>query len=101
LTITNNGINDALGVVITDAVPIGATYVSGGTLMPGNIVSWTVPNLVANGGVTQKTFVVTTAGGIINSDYRASCGDCVSAAGSLVVATNQHKLYLPTIKKNN
>ena len=99
LTVMNLGITDAAKVVITDAVPAGATYVGGGTLMPGNIVSWTVPSLSAGGGVTQTSFVVTTDQGIINSDYRASCPDCINAAGQVEVFTNGRKLYLPIIAK--
>ena len=43
----NNNLSVTLtGVVITDAIPVGATYVGGGTQV-GNVVSWTVPSLVS------------------------------------------------------
>jgi|GEM_PF-1490987 len=101
LTVTNNGINDAIGVVITDAVPFGAIYVNGGTLLPGNIVSWTIPSLVANGNAVQVTFAVTVPTNIINNDYRASCADCISAIGDVAIRTTSPIQYLPIIHKNN
>jgi uncharacterized repeat protein (TIGR01451 family) len=97
LTVTNDGITPATGVVITDAVPVGATYISGGTLMPGHIVSWTTPSLAVSGGVTQVTFVVTSTKGIANSDYRVSSAEGVSAVGRETVFTNWRELYLPVI----
>ncbi|MBN1992600.1 MAG: Ig-like domain-containing protein [Anaerolineae bacterium] len=99
LTVTNSGITPATGVVITDAIPVGANYVSGGTLMPGNIVSWTVPSLAANGGVTEVNFEVTTTGSIANVAYRVSCAQGVSALGSVPVLTNWKKYYLPVVAK--
>jgi uncharacterized repeat protein (TIGR01451 family) len=100
LTVTNHGITPANGVVIEDAVPAGATYVSGGTPLPGNIVSWTVPNLAANGGTAQVNFTVTAAQPIVNFDYRASCSGCIPATGNVAVFTNGSKIYLPVIRKN-
>ncbi len=99
LTVANHGAVDAFGVVITDAVPLGATYVGGGTLLPGNIVSWTVPNLPARGGTTQVSFVVTAQQGILNAKYGATCPGCIPAVGSKVLATNVRKLYFPLIGK--
>ena len=100
LTVTNHGITPANDVVITDAVPGGATYASGGTLRLGNIVSWTVPTLAANGGTAQVSFTVTAAQPIVNFDYRASCSGCTPATGSVAVFTNWGKIYLPVIHKN-
>jgi uncharacterized repeat protein (TIGR01451 family) len=99
LTVTNDGSTAATGVVITDAVPNGATYVSGGTLMPGNVVSWTMPSLAANGGVAQVTFTVTAPQGIANADYRVSSAEGVSAVGDVTVFTNWRDIYLPVIMK--
>jgi len=97
LTVTNYGVNDASDVVVTDAIPTGATYVSGGTLMPGNIVSWTLPRLAANGEVAEVSFVVTADQGLANIDYGATCSDCVPAIGDEIIFTNANKYYLPII----
>jgi uncharacterized repeat protein (TIGR01451 family) len=99
LTVTNSGITTATNVVITDAIPAGATYVSGGTPMPGNVVSWTGLDLAANGGVAQVTFAVTATQGIANADYRVSSAEGVSAVGSVTVFTNWRDIYLPVIMK--
>lgn len=99
LTITNRGLTDASGVVVTDALPTGATYVAGGILMPGDIVSWTLPNLAANGGVAHVFSVVTATHSIANTDYGASCPGCVPAVGEVTVLTRLGRLYLPVISK--
>ena len=39
LTVTNSGTYTASNLVITDSIPSGASYVSGGTQV-GNVVSW-------------------------------------------------------------
>ncbi len=100
LTITNSGAISASGIVITDALPNGAHYISGGTLMPGGVVSWTVSSLAANDDV-QMQFVVTATQTIINSDYHVSCVEGVSATGSkpvvTVVTDIGYNIYLPLI----
>jgi uncharacterized repeat protein (TIGR01451 family) len=100
LTVINNGIAPAQGVVVTDVVPGGATYVSGGTLA-NNVVSWTIPDLPANGGAAQVSFAVTAAGPITNSDYGASCPDCIPARGQVSISTNSHKIYVPVLQRND
>jgi uncharacterized repeat protein (TIGR01451 family) len=98
LTITNYGLNEAVGVVVTDALPVGATYVSGGTRQ-GNIVFWSGLNLPGNGGHTQVSFVVTAAGGLANAKYGATCTDCIPAQGEEIIFTNATQFYLPVIAK--
>jgi uncharacterized repeat protein (TIGR01451 family) len=100
LTVTNIGASEALGVVITDALPVGATYLSGGTLQSDKVVVWNVAGLAANGGVSQHSFEVSAAGGIVNDDYGATCGDCIAATGNIAIFSNLWPLYLPTIQKN-
>ncbi len=97
LTVTNHGRTEATNVTVTDVVPTGATYVSGGTLS-GNLVSWTVPSLAASGGTQQLSFVVTAEGGLANWDYRAACAGCVSAVGLEIIFTNPHIYYLPIVR---
>jgi uncharacterized repeat protein (TIGR01451 family) len=99
LTITNSGITTATGLVITDAVPVGATYINGGTLVSSSVVSWELLSLAAYGGVAQVTFMVTTNQAIANVDYRLSCAEGVSAVGAVPVFTNWRKYYLPVMMK--
>ncbi len=86
LTITNSGEITATNLVITDAIPVGANYVSGGTRV-GDVVSWTVGSLSGNGGWSQPTFVVTATQTIINRDYRVSASGGYSATGNVAVMT--------------
>lgn len=100
LTVTNRGATPANQVAVTDALPVGATFVSGGTLLPGNIVSWTIPTLAANGGTAQVSFTVSANQPIVNRTYGATCAGCIAAQGSVAVYTNWGKLYLPMLRKN-
>jgi uncharacterized repeat protein (TIGR01451 family) len=99
LTVTNFGVMTTTGLVITDVVPSGATYLSGGTLLPSNVVSWTVSSLAPYGGVTQTTFVVTTTEAIVNDKYGAFCANCIPAVGKVPVYTNRRSFYLPIVTK--
>lgn len=56
LTVANKGRRDAFNVIVSDTLPVGTTYVSGGSLN-GNVVEWTIPSLVAD-GVIQYNFTV-------------------------------------------
>jgi uncharacterized repeat protein (TIGR01451 family) len=105
LRITNSGTATATNLVITDTLPAGATYVSGGTKV-GNRVRWTLPSLAANGGVKQFKFVVTATQTITNSDYAVRAGGGYQAKGLIPVVTQIKedeaklmKLYLPIIVK--
>jgi uncharacterized repeat protein (TIGR01451 family) len=100
LTVVNRGATSAKGVVVTDVVPGGATYVSGGTLS-GNTVSWTIPELAARGGQAQVSFAVTSSGRVVNSNYGASCAGCIAAKGQVAVVTNGGRIYVPMIQRRN
>lgn len=102
LSITNSGAYTASAVVITDALPAGAHYVSGGALMPGGVVSWTVGSLAGGGASVQAQFVVTATGTIINSVYGVACAEGASAVGSEPVVTiiGQCTVYLPLVTRN-
>ncbi len=99
LTVVNNGFSDAFGVVVTDAIPHKATYISGGKLMPSNVVSWHIPKLTAEGGISQVTFVVTATESLFNNKYGAACNDCIPAVGLKAVITNGLNFFLPIILK--
>lgn len=104
LTVTNGGGLTATNLIITDAIPVGANYVSGGTKV-GSVVSWTVPSLAAKGGVTQTTFIVTATQTITNSDYGVQAEGGYSAQGHAAIVTviseiiNEKKTFLPAILK--
>jgi uncharacterized repeat protein (TIGR01451 family) len=91
LTVTNSGRVTATNLVITDAIPAGASYVGGGTKV-GNVVSWTIASL-ATDTTTQVSFVVTatavvtTAKTITNSDYAVSADGGLAAVGQAAVTT--------------
>lgn len=97
LTITNSGAVTATNLVITDLLPAGATYISGGTLV-GNVVSWTVPLLAGDGASVTVNFTVTSDQPVlVNDEYGVIADDGYSAAGSVVVVTTFPTLYLPAV----
>lgn len=98
LTVTNNGSSLANNVTITDVMPAGAAYVSGGNLN-GNVVSWNNIQIPANGEAIQVTFTVSATGSIVNSVYGASCPGCIPATGSVPIYTNGNKFYFPIIRR--
>ncbi len=84
--------------VITDVVPSGAHYVSGGVLN-GNVVSWTVPIIGPISAVT-KTFVVTAMVDITNSDYSVlHPASGVGANGAVPVVVHVENVPDVTIAK--
>ncbi len=101
LRVTNSGTYSASAVVITDVLPAGAEYAGGGTLMLGDVVSWTVASL-AGGAQTQVQFAVTAIETITNEVYGVTCAEGVSAAGSESVVTVVYRwaIYLPAALKD-
>jgi uncharacterized repeat protein (TIGR01451 family) len=85
LNISNNSDIALTGVIITDAIPAGATYLGGGTQV-GSIVSWTVPNLIAGETITRQ-FAVLATSTITNSDYRVTVSEGYNAIGYVPVVT--------------
>ncbi len=85
LTITNYGGVGVNNLLISDTLPSGANYVSGGTLS-GDIVTWGVPSLSA-GADTSVTFVVTATETITNSQYEVSADGGLTAVGVDSVVT--------------
>ncbi|MCB0192762.1 MAG: CehA/McbA family metallohydrolase [Anaerolineae bacterium] len=99
LTVVNKGVTAATNVRVTDKVPGGATYISGGDSIANGVVSWNVPNIPANGGTAQVSFSVKANGSIINKDYQASCSNCINATGTVPVITNGQQTYLPLLNR--
>jgi uncharacterized repeat protein (TIGR01451 family) len=98
LTITNRGATTANNVQVRDTLPVGATYFSGGSLN-GNVVSWSGLTIPPKGGKVQVSFVVVSYKPLVNSDYRASCANCIGAQGTTPVFTNWGRVYLPVIRR--
>jgi uncharacterized repeat protein (TIGR01451 family) len=86
LTVLNRG-SLATNLVITDRVPAGVTYERGGSLQPGNVVSWTWPSLATDESA-QFTFVVSIGDvaevSIVNDDYAVCSAEGVCQPGNLL-----------------
>jgi uncharacterized repeat protein (TIGR01451 family) len=102
LSITNTGTLTATNLVITDTLPAGANYLNGGTLMPGGVVSWTLPSL-GIGAAAQVQFAVSAAQGMVtNAVYGVTCAQGATAAGQeavVTVASDGRKFFYPLIAK--
>jgi uncharacterized repeat protein (TIGR01451 family) len=100
LTVNNSGNGFANNLIISDTVPTGATYISGGSHNSG-IVTWTTPQLAPQ-GQHQVQFVVTATATIINNTYSVT-SDETSAAGTAAVTTTifvpSQYIYLPLIMR--
>jgi uncharacterized repeat protein (TIGR01451 family) len=92
LTYGNTGSGNATGVVVSDSLPAGTTFVSvtgGGTLSLGSVI-WNIGDL--NAGVTAQTVsftvaVTATAGTISNSDCSIQASGVSPVSGSPVTTT--------------
>ena len=92
LTVSNTGDREVAGIVISDEMPAGTTYVegSGGTYNESdNTVSWTLDTL-AGGSSESVTFAVmaTAAGDITNDTYQVTAEGFYPAAGEQAVMTS-------------
>ena len=85
LTIANSGALVATNLVISDTLPTGATYISGGALN-GNVVSWFADSLAPKTSI-QRSFVVTASQTITNDGYEVKADGNFSARGQKAVVT--------------
>ncbi len=85
LTVTNTGRVTATNLLVTDTIPAGANYRSGGT-PAGGVVSWNLASL-APGGSASVSFVVTAATTLTNSDYAVVADGGLAATGQVPVTT--------------
>lgn len=70
LSVVNTGPGPGTNVVISDAVPLGANYLWGGSHSAGKVY-WTVPNIPSGGGSAQVTFALSTClTSVTNQWYR-------------------------------
>lgn len=101
LTVANSGTISATNLVISDTVPSGANYVSGGTKV-GNVVRWTAASLAPNASL-QFTFTVTATSTISNANYSVAADNNPLVAGQpsvITIVSNAPKLaYLPIVFK--
>jgi uncharacterized repeat protein (TIGR01451 family) len=86
LTVSNSG-GTATDVVITDALPTGASYASGGNYA-GGIVTWGGLTLPASDTLDVTVVVTACSGTLVNSAYRvATCAQGVSSPWGAPVTT--------------
>jgi len=103
LTVDNHSGVTVTNMVITDVIPMGASYVSGGTRV-GDVVNWTVPSLYTS---TRVIFVVTASTTITNDDYYVTADEGITAVGQDVVVTviegqpDYEYIYLPLVLRSN
>jgi uncharacterized repeat protein (TIGR01451 family) len=85
LTVANVDNISYTNVIISDTLPIGAFYVSGGTLT-GNVAHWHLPKLAA-GETVSVQLVVTATQMITNADYQVEADGGFWRAGPKAVVT--------------
>ena len=87
IMVTNTGSVNATGLIITDTLPVGASYLNspGGSLQNG-VVTWSVSELAAGSSVTVN-FAVTATETITNFDYGAQAAGGVMVLGDTAVTT--------------
>ncbi|MEZ4683940.1 MAG: hypothetical protein R2932_57995 [Caldilineaceae bacterium] len=74
-------------LLITDTMPVGATYLSGGdSVTPDGVVQWSIPTLAADSQTTVQYSVIAHTS-LVNYDYRASTSEGVRARGRTVAVT--------------
>ena len=96
LSIENMGPGLAENLVITDVLPAGASYVSGGVLS-GGVVTWQPGDLGASSSLDVQ-FVVTAIETITNSSYMVSADGDYQATGTediVTVVADEPVIYLP------
>lgn len=85
LTITNSGGQTANNLTVSDTLPAGANYVSGGTKV-SNTVTWSIASLAPETAI-QRSFTVTASATITNSTYQVTADGGILAIGDQSVVT--------------
>lgn len=96
LTVFNGGDVTADTVVISDTLPTGAHYVTGGDTLVGNVVRWSVLSIAPNEEI-EVHFSVTATEMITNVDYEVKASAYPSTTGQEPVSTNvtPRQVFLP------
>ncbi len=100
LTVMNSGNGTATNLAITNALPVGATYLSssdGGVLQSNDVVYWQIPVLNAQSSVTVS-FEVTAQQTITNNWYGVTADGGYMAVGDTAVITTVLAPYLHIYK---
>ena len=89
LSITNTGDAPAKDLIITDTLPISASYVSGGNVVIDKVLNWSVVPTLDTGKTAIATFLVQAQGGIdiVNFDYGVEADYGIQAQGMASVTT--------------
>jgi uncharacterized repeat protein (TIGR01451 family) len=99
LTVANGGDTPATGLIISDTIPAGATYVIGG-IKSGDAVTWSALSLEAEASL-EFNFAVTATRSITNDTYRVMADGDNMALGSKSVTTTvvaePQATYLPIL----
>ncbi|MCB0211411.1 MAG: DUF11 domain-containing protein [Anaerolineae bacterium] len=85
LTVTNSGSISATNLILTDTLPAGASYVSGGTKI-GNVIRWSLLQLEPD-ETAARSFRVTATQTITNNDYGVTSDGGYQAIGLEPVTT--------------
>ncbi|MBA4365854.1 MAG: hypothetical protein C0398_07660 [Coprothermobacter sp.] len=98
VTVTNNGSDTATGVVVTDSLPVGLTYVSS-TASQGTYVgsTWTAGTLASGGHATLEMLAaVVQAGNLTNTAVASSVTADANLANNTASVTVNAQAELPT-----
>ena len=89
LRVTNTGIETAAGVVLSDSLPSGASFVAAGDggAESGGIVTWPVFSVSPGGPSVMRTFTVTATETVTNDNYVAKPQGLVGIRGGVAVGT--------------
>lgn len=100
LTAQNSGHFTMSQLLISDTLPVGAGYVSGGALA-GDIVTWQIASLAPYSSSAVQ-FVVTATQTVVNEAYQATADGGHSANGNPVVTLIEPvtDVYLPAMLKS-
>ena len=99
LTVTNTSLVTATNLTITNTMPTGAAYVSGGALV-GDTVNWTVAELPSYGNV-QVQWTATATQTVWNEAYGVLADGGITAVGQETAVTiiNPRFVYVPFVIK--
>jgi uncharacterized repeat protein (TIGR01451 family) len=93
LKVTNNGATKSTNLVVTDTLPAGATYVSGGVLLADQ-VEWQIDELVGYGSQVEVSYKVIATARLVNQNYSVVASGGYNAMGEVDVITDLVDAYI-------